>query len=81
MSMQTSRKHQIDDGFYEMWLIATVGVTDRVIKKRFYRIIVLGKTRVKNYSSALSVKTIEPEIRDILIFIFIPGFELATYIM
>jgi len=30
----------------------------------------------KNYSSALSVNTIEPDIREILIFTFCPGLHL-----
>ena len=36
---------------------------------------------IKNYSVARSVKTIDPEIRDILILTFCPGFAFATYII
>ena len=35
----------------------------------------------RNYSSARSVNTIDPEMREILIFTFCPGFAFATYMM
>ena len=39
------------------------------------------KREEKNYSSARSVNTIDPEMREILIFTFMPGLEFATYMM
>ena len=44
-------------------------------------IVLLKKGSEKNYSSARSVNTIDPDIREILIFTFMPGFEFATYMI
>jgi len=43
--------------------------------------IIQKKIGKKNHSVARSVNTIDPEIREILILTFCPGFAFATYMI
>ena len=82
MSMQTPLGDERPGCFYQPCLKVNLTQLSVWHKKRFFRYNRAPvKREQKNYSSARSVNTIEPEIREILIFTFMPGLEFATYMM